>query len=441
MKKSNILTVFIAMLALVLAACSGGANNNASGSGDTSNNSQGEVTEIEFWYGLGSEADNKMKEIIQEFNDSQDEVVVTPVPQADYDETFQKVQAAIASGTAPGVFIAELISVNNLGAKGVLAPLNEFTDEDPDFDQSDFLEKLMEPGIIGEEIYGIPGYGTTQVMYYRKDIYEEAGIDPEEAYSSWENLAKASKELQDQGLVDYGHLPMWKLGNLIDLALSNGGTIFNEDGTEVLIDSPEWVEAWEFIRKQVHEEKTMKINSGGQGWEYWYKTIDQVMNGSAAGYTGSSGDKGNLDFDIIESLPQPGLNGNPGKPIVNALYMAVPEAISDAEKEAAYKWISYFTSSEVNADWAQNIGYIPVRESVMDVTEYAEFTEKHPYAAVPYEQAQTASLDWVDPTGGKIVDALEIATDMVELQNVPAEEALKQAKEKAQKELDKVNNK
>src|SRR5690625_6880876 len=94
----------------------------------------------------------------------------------------------------------------------------------------------------------------------------------------------------------------------------------------------------------------MAVNSGGQGWEYWYKTIDQVMSGSAAGYTGSSGDKGDLDFEIIDSIPQPGINGNPAKPIVNALYMSVPEVISEEEKEAAYKWISYFTSPEVNGE-------------------------------------------------------------------------------------------
>jgi len=424
----------ISMLVFVMVACSSGEKESSGGSDST----EGPV-EIEFWYGLGSEADEKMKEIVQGFNDSQEEVVVTPVPQADYDETYQKIQAAIASDTAPGVFITELVGLSDLAQKGGLAPLDAYADVDSNFDESDFLEKLIQPGIINDELYGIPGYGTTQVMYYRKDIYEEAGIDPEEAYASWENLAEASKELQEKGLVDYGHLPMWKYDNLMDIALSNGGMILNEDGTEVMIDSPEWIDAWEFIRTQIHEDETMAVNSGGQGWEYWYKTIDQVMSGSAAGYTGSSGDKGDLDFEIIDSIPQPGINGNPAKPIVNALYMSVPEVISEEEKEAAYKWISYFTSPEVNGEWAQNIGYIPVRNSVLEVPEYAQFVEDNPYNAIPYEQAQTASVDFVDPTGGKIIDAIAIATDKVELQNIPAAEALAEAKEVAQKELDKVN--
>lgn len=53
----------------------------------------------------------------------------------------------------------------------------------------------------------------------------------------------------------------------------------------------------------------MRIHSGGQGWEYWYKTIDDVMKGQAAGYTGSSGDQGDLDFSVVSAMEQPGWAG------------------------------------------------------------------------------------------------------------------------------------
>ena len=428
MRKHFAKVCLLLIFGLVLTACS---VDESSGDGKV---------EIEFWYGLGSEADIKMKEIISDFNDEHDDIKVTAVPQADYDETYQKLQAAIASDTAPGVFISEITPLTDLAKKDAIQPLDSYVEEDEIYDENDFLKVLLEPGEVNDSLYALPGYGTTQVMYYRKDIYEDVGIDPEEAYSTWENLADASKALQDSGEVDYGHLPMWDEGNLIDIALSNGGSILNDDETELLIDSSEWIEAWEFIRKQVHEDETMKINSGGQGWEYWYKTIDQVMNGSAAGYTGSSGDKGDLDFDITDSLPQPGLNGNEGKPQVSGLYLAIPKGISDEEKDAAYKWISYFTSSEVNADWSKTIGYVPVRESTTEEEAYADFVEKNPYGNVPYEQAQNATPEFVDPTGGKILDALSIAADQVEIENIPAEEALKKAKEDAQKALDDVNN-
>lgn len=435
MKIKTMFKSFMIIMCLVIGtACSSNEAKDNKSDGDAS-----EKVEIEFWYGLGSEADVKMKEIIESFNASQEQYTVKPVPQANYDETYQKLQAAIASDTAPGVFITGGESMRDLAAKDAIVSLNSFIDNDDSFAEEDFLDVFLEPAKLEDSYYGLPAYGTTQVMYYRKDLYEEAGIDPKEAFASWENLAKASKELQDKELVEYGHLPMWGSGNLMDIAVSNGGKILNDDQTEVLIDQPEWVDAWEFIRENVHEEKTMKVNSGGQGWEYWYKTIDEVMNGKAASYTGSSGDKGNLDFDIIGSAVQPGLNGNDAKPHAGSLYMSIPEGISDTEKEAAYAWMAYFTTPVVNADWAQTIGYIPVKHTAMEVENYAAFIEENDYAGVPFEQAQTGNPDFIDPTGGKILDALTIATDKVELENISALEALTEAKETAQKALDEVN--
>lgn len=52
------------------------------------------------------------------------------------------------------------------------------------------------------------------------------------------------------------------------------------------------------FKKWIHDDKIMKIHSGGQGWEYWYTTIDDVLQNKAGGYTGSSGDQADLDFSI-----------------------------------------------------------------------------------------------------------------------------------------------
>lgn len=184
----------------------------------------------------------------------------------------------------------------------------------------------------------------------------------------------------------------------------------------------------------------MGIISGGQGWEYWYKTIDQVMTGNAGSYTGSSGDRGDLDFSKIDARKQPGLNGHEAKPVAGGLNMAIPKITEQEEKDAAFEWITYFTSAEVQAKWSQTIGYVPVRESTVDVPEYKQFLEENPYANIPFEQSLTASPVFIDPTGGKINDALTIAADKVELENISAKEALDEANQVAQKELDKINN-
>lgn len=423
--------LLILAAAVLLTGCSPSANEAKNEAAATDSGKSGPV-EIQFWYGLGSVAGETMEGIISDFNASQDKVIVTGVQQADYDETYQKVQAAIAANQPPAVFIGNKISEMVEG--GMLADLTPYIDDRTPVD--DYLDVFMKPAQIDGKVYAFPAYGTTQVMYYRKDLLEKAGIDPKEAYSSWENVYKASKEIQSKGIAQWGHLPMWGPDNLEDIAYSNGGTILSEDGKTVTINSPEWVEAWDFVRKQIFEDKTAKIESGGQGWEYWYRTIDNVMNGQAMSYTGSSGDKGDLDFKIIDSAPQPGLNGHPGKAQAGAHSLLVPKTASKEQQKAAYDWIAYFTSPEVSAKWSMKIGYIPVRKSVMDNKEYEDFIKENPYAAVPYKQALTATPTFIDPTKGQIIDALNIAADKVELQNTPAKQALDEAQKAAQKALD-----
>lgn len=438
MKKMKIFAVLVLLVSL-LAACANNGSSDSEDKKDEGTKTSSEPVEIEFWYGLGSVAGETMESIIADFNASQDEVVLTGIQQANYSETWQKVQAGLAAGNAPAVFIGDAgLAAAYGGEDGILEPLDEYMSSD-EFNKDDLLPVFTEPNIIDGKTYGLPAYGTSQIMYFNTKVFEAAGVDPDEAFSSWEKLAEASKTIQEKSDAEFGHMIMWGSGNLVDMALSNGGQILSEDGKTVLINSPEWLEAWDFARKQIHEEKTMGLISGGQGWEYWYKTIDQVMNGNAGGYTGSSGDRGDLDFSYIDAREQPGMNGNEGKPTAGSLNMHVSKASDQAEKDAAFKWMEYFTSPEVQAQWSMKIGYIPVRQSTMEVAEYKKSVEENPYAGIPYKQALHASPSFIDPTGGKISDALSIATDKVELQNVSAGKALDEAAEVAQKALDEAN--
>ena len=429
-KQIKMILAFVATL-FVLVGCGSGKNE---GNGASSNG----PVKIEFWYGLGSIAGQTMENIIQDFNDSQDEFEVTGVQQADYDTTWQAVQAGLAAKQAPAIFLnSDTVIQNYGGVDGVLADLTDLY-ESEEFASDDLLEVFKEPVMVEGKPYAMPAYGTTQVIYYNTKVLEEAGLNPDEVYSSWENIADASRVMIDESGTDKGHMIMYGPDNLVDMALSNNGKILSDDGTEVLINSPEWVEAWEFARDQIHNTENMGVISSGQGWEYWYSTIDTVMTGTSGSYTGSSGDRGDLDFSFIDAAPQPGLNGNDAAPVAGAHYMMVPAITEEAEREAAKAWMTYFSSPEVQANWSMKIGYVPTRSSVEEVEEYATFVSENAYANVAFEQALTATPSFIDPTNGLIIDALTIAADKVELQNISAQVALDEAQAIAQEALDEV---
>lgn len=439
-QRISLLLLLAAVLALVAAACSSNRNasdgGKASGSFGTGENAGGPVT-IEFWYGLGGALGEKMESLIEKFNSSQSEVVVKSVVQGSYGETGQKLQAAIAAGNPPAV---AMLSPPNYdwARKGYFRAMDDFIANDPDFNTDDLINAFRELGQVDGKQYFLPMYGTTQVMYYRKDTFEQHGIKPEDL-TTWEKLAEAAAKMavkENGETVFYGWEPMWGHYNLVDAALSRGAKYLSDDGKTILFDQPEWVETWEMFRKWIHDDKIMRIHYGGQGWEYWYRTIDDVMQGRAAGYTGSSGDQGDLDFSIIGAFEQPGWEGHtPGKPVADAIMAGIPASVSPEEQEAAFKWLKFFTSTEITAEWAMATGYIPVRKSAEQDPAFAAYVEERPHALVPLRQASHASSPFVDPTG-RIHDALAIAADKVEIENIPAAQALKEATEEAQKAWD-----
>jgi len=116
----------------------------------------------------------------------------------------------------------------------------------------------------------------------------------------------------------------------------------------------------------------------------------------------------------------------------------IPAVASPEQQQAAYKWLTYFSETANTAAWSMNTGYIAVRQSAQEDPTFQTFSEENPQIKVPLQQASHASAPFQDPTGGKINDALKAAADQVQINNIPAAQALKEAKEKAQKELDRV---
>lgn len=401
-------------------------------------------TQIEFWYGLGGKLDENMQKTIADFNASQDKYEVKGVAQEDYDATFESLQAGIAAKKSPALALLEADKVDMLAKKDILTNISDYTSKDVDFKEERYIESFMESGKNNGKLYAFPMYGTTQLLYYNKKAFKDAGIT-EDSLKTWTGLAEVAKKLTKKSgdeVTFYGWEPMWGKDNLIDAALSNGGKILSDDGKQVLINSEEWIESWDSFRKWIHEDKIMKIHSGGQGWEYWYATVDDAMKDKTAGYTGSSGDQGDLDFEKLAAFEQPAFKeGKASKPVAEARLLAIPKDVTEEEKQGAYEFIKYFTSAKVSAEWSIASGYISVNKESASTPEFVEFVKKNPQAAVPTAQAAHATKVFVDPTDGKIYDALKIAADKVEIENISAKEALDEAQKTAQGALDKAQAK
>ncbi|MBN2221099.1 MAG: extracellular solute-binding protein, partial [Vallitaleaceae bacterium] len=234
--------------------------------------------------------------------------------------------------------------------------------------------------------------------------------------------------------------------------VSNGASFISEDGKTVLINDEKWYEVLEQVRKWIHEEKIMSIHSGGQGWEYWYKTMDDWVYGLSLGYTGSPGDyaialeavkKANEEGYMNEFAVthQPGWGSNDPAPYFTSLMYYIPkgENVTEEQKLGAAEFVTFATSTENTASFAMATGYVAVRNSVLELAQYQAYLIENPDADAALKQIDLYAVpEFVDPTGGAIISALTEAVDKIEIENKEVQAALDEAAEKAQRELDKI---
>ena len=418
------LTIVLAMLALVPFAA----------------HAESEPIQIEFWFGLGGNLGNVVLNAIDSFNASQDEIFVVGVQQASYGDTDTAIRAAMAAGEVPSCF---LTGSGWWGQRdsGIFEILDDYIAADENMDITDYMDSAMltDKDSAGH-IIGLPLYATSQVLYYDVAAFENAGIDPEWAFENWQNLAEAAAQLaviENGETVYFGWEPMYGIENVKDMVFSAGGTIYaDEEMKTVNFLSDEWVDVMTSLRKWLHEDKIMGIHFGGEGWEYWYKTIDDVMEGRAAGYTGSAGDQGDLDFTRLAAHIQPGWGEHPTQPQTDGPSVYIPSMAAPEQKQAAYTFLTYLTSAKVQGEISMNSGYIPVRKSTLEDPEYAAYIAENPQAVVPMNQLEYCTAEFLDITSGGINDAMNDLVDRIEIEGADVMEALTICQEEAQAALD-----
>ncbi|MFW5986094.1 MAG: extracellular solute-binding protein, partial [Halanaerobiales bacterium] len=222
-----------------------------------------EEVEIDFYYGLGGFLGEVVEDFIEDFNEEHPDITVKGVTYGDYEETLQAFQAGIAAGDPPAATMLEPSPSVEFARRELLVPLNDFFAEDSGTNPADYTEAFYKLTMVDGQQYALPLFGTTQVLYYRHDIFEEEGVSPDKL-DTWEGMEEVARALtvkdEDGNVERYGWMPMWGSFNMIDAVLSRGGQILSDDGTEVLVDSEVWISTWEKFRQWIHEEEIMGIH-------------------------------------------------------------------------------------------------------------------------------------------------------------------------------------
>lgn len=421
-----ILILFVVQLFLV--GC-----NNSSKKKDATKDEPIELT----WYfpiAVGGSLTETIEQMAEDFHKDHPDIIVNPVYTGTYDETMTKVQTSIQGNTTPDLAILLGTELFTLQDMDVIVPLDDYLSESSN--ENDFYPAFMENSQSDGKTWSIPFQRSTVVLYYNKDAFKEAGLDPEQPPQNWEELREYSKKLVESGMnygveipsTGYESTSTWMFQGL---ALQNGKNLMNEDGTEVYFDTPENVEALQFWLDLSKKDEIMP-----EGVIDWATSPTDFIQGNTAMLYHTTGNltniKDSVDFDFgVAFLPAKKQYGSPTGGGNFYIFKDIPEE----KQDAAWKFIEWATTPEQAAEWSLVTGYVATSEAAYETSTLKEYAESFPEALVARDQLEYASAELSTHQNGRVVKILNDNIQSVLTGKATPEEALRKAQEEAEKVL------
>ena len=373
------------------------------------------------------------EKLIANFESKNPGITVEMLLGGDWQDMDTKLNAAMLSNTYPDVILCPL---NTFAQR---AALGDFTDLSPYLgdwkDKEDIFDASINIGKYQGISYGIGGFPVPELVMYRKDYFEEAGLDPSKPPKTWDELYEYAKKLavlDASGNVERGgfDVPISDPNvTLMEVFMRQAGNvIIDSEKEEICIDQESAVKAMEFLKKFVDEKLTVTYQRG---------TDDPVVSGkSAMGITYLDTAKKMLaeDPSLEEKIGFfPYLNGGEEASFTGYRVMAISETCKN--KDAAWEFAKYFYDSDEMWERYEKSGNIPVRKSLSD-----KYVQENPELNKVVMQCVEKGTGrpvsgWVSIVTKYEVQAYEEIMNGVK----EPEQALKDAAEAARAELDAQN--
>ncbi|MDQ0316256.1 ABC transporter substrate-binding protein [Amorphus orientalis] len=345
--------------------------------------------------------------MIDRFEADNPDISVEAIYAGNYDDTRVRALSAIRSGEPAQLSVLFSIDAYDLIEQDLIVPFDDVVKgEDGKAWLDSFYPALMKNGQIDGKTWGIPFQRSTIVMYYNKDMFREAGLDPESPPQTWDEMVEAGKALAGDGrwglMVPSTGYPYWMFQCF---AIQNGKELMSSDGTETYFTDPKVVEALEFWRSMATDSKIMP-----EGTIEWGTLRQAFLEGQTGMMWHSTGNltavKDAADFDFgVAMLPK---HERPGSPTGGGNFYLF-KGSSDEQQDAAVKLIRFMTAPEQAAEWSIATGYVGISPEAYETEALETYTEEFPPALVARDQLEVAIPEFSTYETARVREALNNA--------------------------------
>ncbi|RKY03005.1 MAG: hypothetical protein DRP54_00595 [Spirochaetes bacterium] len=366
--------------------------------------------QLTFWHSMSIYQGNVLYDLINQYNEEHKDVVINPVFQGLYPDMKAKLLNATKTDNPPDIAQVAIEYLDIFIQNGSIQPITEYI---PEEDKNDILDQFWRCVSRKLEVYAYPFNISVQVLYYNKDAFEEAGLNPEKPPKTWDEVIeyakKLTKDFDGDGIIDQWGVLVSVEGvfGFTPLIRQLGGEVLNEDRTKAVFNNEKGVRVMNLLQDMIYKYRVMPSK-----WSLFEGTNAFLQGKIAMGPITSAGIKfaeENLPWKLgIAPLPyienKSVLLGGAGLVVLSDSYNEYKQSLD---------FIRWLSSKENTIRWHKETGYLPLRKSAIESVELKSFYKAHPNYKVALDQLGYARPPDFTPYLPQIDQILRFAIDEI----------------------------
>ncbi len=376
---------------------------------------------ITFWHAMTGVNADALNKIVDGFNKSQSKVQVEAIFQGTYDDELAKLKAALPSGGAPALMQIYDIGQRFMIDSGEIVPIQNFVDRDK-FDLTDFEPAVVNYYKVENKLYSMPFNSSSAILYYNKDAFKAAGLDPEKPPKTFKDVTDAARKLTKKSGNDvsqYGYGPSiygWLFEQWMavsaGLYADNGNgrdgratkVVFNDDKGKAILD---WWQAG--VKEGIFFNPGIDNDGAANAFNAGKTAMYAESTARLRGHIETTRGK----FEVGTGFfPRPDNTPADGGNIIGGASLYIMKSRPAAEQEAAWQFIKYLTTPAVQAQWQADTGYYAIRKSAENEQVAKDFTSKYPQFKTALDQIRQAPQNRM--TNGAVIGVFPEARQRVQ---------------------------
>ena len=381
--------------------------------------------------------------IVKSFNESQDKYIVNAEFQGSYEESLTKLRSVGGTKDAPAITQVFEVGTKYMIDSGFIEPMQSFIDKD-NYDLSQLEGNILNYYKVDGKLYSMPFNSSTPVMIYNKDAFKDAGL-PEKAPETFGEVIGAAEKLKTSEMFGFSMLTYgWFFEQLV---ATQGGLYVNEengragDATEALFNGAEGLAVFNFLNTM---NKAGTFGNFGTAWDdiraaFSSEKVAMYMDSSAGVANAIKNSPFEVGVAYIPHADEVKRNGV----VIGGASLWMSKGIDEKEQEAAWEFMKYLSTPEVQAKWHLDTGYFAINPKA-----YEEANVKAKWAEFPQFKVTVDQLQDTVPgiaTQGALISVFpesrqQIVTALEDLyQGKDPQEALDQAAEGTNRAIEIAN--